>query len=118
VTLLREIQTTTTDSGIEISTVLRKAKILAARLRNPEFETWVDRELNGYDPDAAAVPPYRKIHGVVQGTLSDGFRIWNNALIMTSFLPEKFKAWGGTYRRLAVYRGLASDFFECTRSDS
>ncbi|MGE5647120.1 MAG: hypothetical protein ACM336_15160 [Acidobacteriota bacterium] len=95
-TLLREIQAAATDSSIEISTVLRKAKMLAARLRNPEFEAWVDRELNGYDPDGEDVPPYREIHGVVQGTLSDGYRLWNNVPIMTSFLPEKFRAWGGS----------------------
>jgi hypothetical protein len=46
VTLLREIRVAATDSGVEISTVLRKAKSLATRLRNPEFEAWVDRELN------------------------------------------------------------------------
>jgi len=36
-TLLREIQQAATDSETTISTVLRKAKILAARLQNPEF---------------------------------------------------------------------------------
>jgi hypothetical protein len=96
VTLLRGIQEAATDSGVEISTVLRKAKILAARLGNPEFEAWVDRELNGYDRDSSDVPPYRELHGVVEGTLSDGYRIWNEAPIMTSFLPERFQAWSGS----------------------
>jgi hypothetical protein len=72
--LLREIQSAATGSSTEISTVLRKAKILAARLRNPEFEHWVDRELNGYDRDCSDLPPYRSLHVVVEGNLSDGYR--------------------------------------------
>jgi len=94
VTLLREIQSAATDSAVEISTVLRKAKILASRLRNPEFGDWVDRELNGYSADCADVPRYREIHGVVEGNLSDGYRFWDSAPIMTSFLPEEFRAFG------------------------
>ena len=92
-TLLREIQTGATNSSIDISTLLRKAKILAARLQNPEFENWVDRELNGYD-NKEGLPPYRVVPIVAKGTLSDGFRIWNDFNILTSFLPDKFKAWG------------------------
>jgi hypothetical protein len=92
-TLLRDIQSAATDSKVEISTVLRKAKILAAKLQNPEFESWVDRELNGYE-DCSNLPLYRKIRVVVRGTLSDGYRLWNNAPIMTSFLPEKWSDWG------------------------
>jgi AbiTii len=48
-TLLREIQAAATDSKTDIATVLRKAKILAARLQNLEFRSWVDQELNGYE---------------------------------------------------------------------
>lgn len=57
-TLLREIQAAATDGTVEISTVLRKAKILASRLKNREFGQWVDCELNGYS-DVADLPPYR-----------------------------------------------------------
>jgi len=92
-TLLREIQAAATNPNIDLSTVLRKAKILAARLRNPEFEAWVDHELNGYE-DRKAVPSYRVIFSGARGTLTDGFRIWNDFQIMTTFLPEKFKDWG------------------------
>jgi len=91
--LLREIQEAATDSTIDISTVLRKAKILAARLQNPDFETWIDHELNGYE-GASTVPPYRRIGVVVQATISDGYRQWDSAPVMTSFLPEKLQAWG------------------------
>ena len=47
-TLLRQIQAAAIDSGkTEITTVLRMAKVLSARLGNVEFGEWVDSELNG-----------------------------------------------------------------------
>jgi hypothetical protein len=72
---------------------LRKAKILAARLQNPEFENWVDRELNGYD-STKNLPSYRVVPIVAKAQLTDGFRIWNDFQILTSFLPEEFEVWG------------------------
>ena len=114
-TLLREIQAAATDSKVDISTVLRKAKILAARLQNPEFESWVDRELNGYD-DRSRLPPYRIVPVVVRGILSDGWRQWNNAPIMTSFLPEKFSAWGEKNHFIQPIATIASMAANANRS--
>jgi hypothetical protein len=92
-TLLEDIRDSATDSRIDISTVLRKAKILAARLKNPELQNWVDRELNGY-AHADDLPPYRILPAHVEGHLVQGFTHWNHAPIMTSFLPEKLRDWG------------------------
>ncbi|MGA2723004.1 MAG: hypothetical protein ABSG79_11405 [Bryobacteraceae bacterium] len=92
-TLLREIQAAATESKVDISTVLRKAKILAARLQNPEFETWVDRELNGYG-DRSSLPPYRVVPVEVRGHITRSGLHWDNAPIMTTSLPEKLRAWG------------------------
>src|ERR1035438_8104557 len=58
--LLREIQSELSRSGVDVVAVLRKCKILAARLGSPEFSRWVDWELNGY-PESEAVPEYRKV---------------------------------------------------------
>jgi hypothetical protein len=58
--LLREIQNDLTSSGVEVTTVLRKCKILAARLGSEEFSRWVDWELNGY-PDSQPIPGYRQL---------------------------------------------------------
>lgn len=89
-TLLREIQLAATDSNIDIPTVLRKAKILAARLQSSEFEDWVNRELNGCS-DASDLPPYRIIGAPAQAHLRDAFRDWNGAPVMASLLPEKLR---------------------------
>jgi len=48
VSLLREIQEAAIDSRVELTTLLRKCKVLAARLGNVEFKEWVEQELNGY----------------------------------------------------------------------
>ena len=93
-TLLREIQAAATESKVDIATVLRKAKILAARLQNPEFVTWVDRELNGYD-DRSSLPPYRVVPVEVRGHIRNNSGLhWNDAPIRTTFLPEKLRTWG------------------------
>jgi hypothetical protein len=72
-TLLRQIQAAAIDSNTEITTVLRMAKVLAARLGNAEFENWVYSELNGYE-DHTAIPGYRVVPITVKGNLSDGWR--------------------------------------------
>jgi hypothetical protein len=46
-TLLRELQRDALDPSVDITTVLRKARVLAARLNNAEFVAWIQHELNG-----------------------------------------------------------------------
>ena len=61
--LLREITDAAVDANVEISTLLRKCKVLAARLGNKDFDSWVEHELNGYNsPDE--VPSYRILERV------------------------------------------------------
>jgi hypothetical protein len=90
-TLLREIQLAATDSSIDISTVLRKAKILATRLQSSEFQDLVNRELNGY-AHASDLPPYRIIPAPAHAHLRDAYRDWNGAPVMASLLPEKLRS--------------------------
>ena len=54
-TLLQEIQTETSSSGGDLATILRKCKILAARLGSEEFARWITCELDGY-PDDQPIP--------------------------------------------------------------
>ena len=59
-TLLQEIQAETSSSGGDLATILRKCKILAARLGSEEFARWITWELDGY-PDDQPIPSYRRI---------------------------------------------------------
>ena len=58
--LLRDIQNELANPGSDVTSVLRKCKILAARLGSQEFSRWVDWELNGY-PESQPTPEYRKL---------------------------------------------------------
>jgi hypothetical protein len=57
-TLLGEIQVAALDSSVPLPDLLRKCKVLAARLKHAELANWVNHELNGY-PDRESLPPYR-----------------------------------------------------------
>lgn len=57
--LLREIQDGATDSTGRLADLLRKTKILSARLGSPQLAEWVDKELNGYAREDT-LPNYRK----------------------------------------------------------
>ncbi len=89
--LLREIQSAAIDSAVPLTTLLRKCKVLAARLGNAEFKQWIEDELSGYK-SAEALPPYRKLHvnskGHFSGPFQSGLR---NADIPLSCIPEEFR---------------------------
>ncbi|TPQ25760.1 hypothetical protein [Methylomonas koyamae] len=89
--LLREIQEAAIDSNVELAVLLRKCKVLAARLGNPEFKAWVERELSGYD-DLNSLPDYRVVHvnskGHFSGPFQSGLR---NADIPMSCIPKELR---------------------------
>ena len=90
--LLREIQTLAASSSkeIELSSLLRKCKILAARLNHPEFKTWVEKELNGYD-DAKTLPPYRIIKVMSKGCFFGWHKLVNNIQIHTHVMQDSHR---------------------------
>ena len=57
-TLLEDIQSSAVDAKSDLATLLRKCKLLAARLGSQPLEDWVVWESNGY-PNDAPVPDYR-----------------------------------------------------------
>lgn len=89
--LLRQIQDAAIDSSIDLPTLLRKCKVLAARLGNDDFKRWIDNELSGYD-NKNDLPEYRILSvnskGHFGGAFGSGLR---NADIPLSCLPEDFR---------------------------
>lgn len=59
--LVLELQKEALDQKISVSHLLRKALVVARKLKLSEFQEWIEIELNGYY--AADVPEYRKIQG-------------------------------------------------------
>ena len=86
--LLREIQEAAIDANVDISVLLRKCKVLAAKLGNQDFKLWVDYELNGY-PSKNELPEYRILHVESYGNfLGIGWSQYKNAPIPPSCIPE------------------------------
>lgn len=89
--LLREIQSAAIDSSVPLTSLLRKCKVLAARLGNEEFKNWIDNELNGYK-SKEDLPKYRVLivnsKGHFSGSFQSGLR---NADIPMTCMPKKFR---------------------------
>ncbi len=89
--LLREIQNAAIDSTVPLTSLLRKCKVLSARLGNEGFKNWIDNELNGYK-SKDELPPYRvfTVHskGHFSGSFQSGLR---NADIPMTCMPKKFR---------------------------
>lgn len=105
-TLLREIQDAASLDGTRVTSLLRRCKILAARLQSAELAAWVDLELNGYEL-GEDLPDYRKFgHTEVKGNFSGVLgNVWNDAPIpIQSLGPAIWKHYVG----LRLGQGIGS----------
>jgi hypothetical protein len=76
-----QLQEYATDEAHDVSELLRKALLVATKLKLTDFREWLSHELNGYD-DKPSVPQYRTIrgelrvqnpyHGLVPFLIEDG----------------------------------------------
>lgn len=94
-----------TNNNIPVSQLLRKAKVLAIGLDQPNFSEWVMRELNGYG-DKDKYPDYRKVSGEV--------KFWNPSLgwcpiVFSHSKVEKQIATRGAKQSVAEIEELLSD---------
>ena len=64
--IILELQKQCMGSEVKVSELLRKAYVVARKLKIKDFETWLYFEMNGYDPEAK-LPTYRKAFGTVKG---------------------------------------------------
>ena len=88
--LLREIQNDLARPDADVVTVLRKCKILAARLNSLELTHWVDSELNGYAV-SEPIPEYRLLRAQCYGNfMNRGWRA-NNQPIPPVAIPEEHR---------------------------
>lgn len=89
--LLREIQNSAIDSNTDLASLLRKCKVLAARLGSAEFRVWVDNELSGYQ-SVDNLPEYRILQVNSKGHFAGAFGSgMNYADIPLSCLPEQYR---------------------------
>lgn len=60
-----ELQQEILKQDCDVVNILRKAHVIASKLKLNEFDTWILHELNGY-PDQNSCPEYRQIRGVLK----------------------------------------------------
>ena len=88
--LLRDIQADLARESGDVTTVLRKCKILAARLGSIEFANWVDWELDGY-PSSQEIPAYRRLTTIYYAAFMDvAWRVPKQAVPL-QIIPEEFR---------------------------
>ena len=86
-TLLQQIQDGAADGDVSLSMLLRKCKILGARMGSGTLEDWVEHELNGYS-ESVIVPSYRVVPLILVGDFENMLIRRQNAHIPPSCVPE------------------------------
>lgn len=64
--LVEQLQAESLNPRVATEDLLRKAKLVAAKLDLPEFQAWIDCELLGYD-EKDKLPRYRTVQGQLHG---------------------------------------------------
>ena len=64
--LILEIQHDAIQGGVNVATLLRKAKVAAVKLVRPDAIDWIDAELDGYNCAFDELPVYRRLHGTLK----------------------------------------------------
>lgn len=100
--LLQDIIAEATQEACDVPSLLRKALVLASRLRNDYLKAWVAHELNGY-PSEADVPPYRRTEVISYGFFADRFIGQATLQIPLAVLPSELRE---RYRNLALQQPI------------
>ena len=61
--IVLELQKETLDETISIESLLRKAYLVAKKLKLKDFEEWINKEQNGYN---GQIPEYRNVRGEIK----------------------------------------------------
>jgi hypothetical protein len=70
--LIDELQLNASKHDVPVSSLLRQALMVAAKLNIPELPEWFEHELSGY-PDGVEVPAYRELAGSVRARMVRGW---------------------------------------------
>lgn len=63
--IVLELQNEISSPNCDVVNVLRRAHLIASKLKLTDFDRWIQYELNGY-PDQESCPEYRKIRGILK----------------------------------------------------
>lgn len=86
--IVLELQRLAADSGTSVTDLLRKALLVAAKLRLADFREWIDLELNGYKGALNKVPPYRWVMAELK--LFNPYNGWIPVHFKTTAMKEAY----------------------------
>ena len=84
--LVLDLQQEILKPDCDILNALRKAHIIAIKLKLSEFDTWIQSELNGYETNQDLIPDYRKISGQLKAW--SPYHGWIPVIMQDSRLEE------------------------------
>jgi hypothetical protein len=79
--IVLQLQADCLDHTVHPTALLRKALVVATKLKLSDFRQWCDAELNGY-ADMKVVPDYRRIHGEIK--VHNPYHGWQPVLFQDS----------------------------------
>jgi AbiTii len=82
--LIDELQLDASNEAVSVSTLLRKALVVASKLEVSDIPEWINSELSGYGL-TGRVPPYRIVHGSLKARTIRG---WIPVQLETSDLQK------------------------------
>lgn len=102
--LVVQLQTEAMDPNINVSDLLRRAKIVAVKLSRDDISEWIENELNGYS--SKNYPAYRKAVGTLQYRYQNSiWRSYNFEKLESNFVvPDIF-----LYASVSVLQSLLQD---------
>jgi hypothetical protein len=84
--LVLDLQQEILKPDCDILNALRKAHIIAMKLKLSEFDAWIQSELNGYETNQDLIPDYRKISGQLKAW--NPYHGWIPVIMQDSGLEE------------------------------
>ena len=84
--LVLDLQQEILKPDCDILNALRKAHIIAIKLKLTEFDNWLQSELNGYETNQDLIPDYRKISGQLKAW--NPYHGWIPVIMQDSILEE------------------------------
>ena len=72
--LVLDLQHEVLKADCDILNALRKAHLIAVKLKLHEFDKWIHAELNGYEENQDLIPEYRRVRFFFFRTSSEAIR--------------------------------------------
>lgn len=84
--IILELQREVLDEEVDLESLLRKAYLIAKKLKLSIFEEWIKHEQNGYGE--SEIPEYRRVRGRVKGLNNRG--MWIPVVLSSANAEERF----------------------------